>query len=746
MSRIGKIARRTFLVGSAAIAGGVAFGVYYAKKGMANPLQPAQGESALNPYVLIDARGVTLIAPRAEMGQGSHTTLAALVAEELDVAWEDIRVIHGPPGQAYYNHAMFGGILPFPEYSKGALADRIGDMAGYLGKALQTQITGGSSSMADGFEKMRHAGATARETLKLAAAKRFDLKASELKTENGAVIAPDGRRLTYVELAPAAAEIAPPDVDLRPATEWKYLGTSMPRIDVVGKSTGTAAFGIDTRLDGMVFAALRINPQIGGAMSGFDDTKAREMPGVIKIVDLGTGVAVVASNTWLAMKAAEAVEIDWETSPHPDTHGAIFDTIRAAFDTDPNSTLRDDGDADTLPEGATLIEAEYTAPYLAHATMEPMNATALFTGEELILWSGNQAPILHRKHCAAAVGLEPEAVTVHTPYMGGGFGRRGEYDYSVYAARVAKDLKGRPVQLTWSREEDMSHDFYRPGGIGRFRGAVKDGRAVLLDGRIAAQSCLRQGGARMMGFESGGPDRALVEGAFDQPYAIPNHRIRGHIADVHLPVGFWRSVGSSLNAFMYDSFLDEMAHAAGADPLDFRYQLMKDEHAPSAACLAAVREMSGWTGKKTPGIGRGVAFCYSFGTPVAQVIEVQDTPAGIRIARAWIACDPGIVLDPSIVEAQMIGGMIYGLSAAAFGEITFTGGAADQLNFPDYDALRMHTTPETQVRVLTANPRLGGVGEPGTPPSMPALANALFDLTGKRVRDLPLAKAFDLMV
>lgn len=746
MSRIGKIARRTFLVGSAAIAGGVAFGVYYANKGMTNPLQPAKGETTLNPYVLIDAQGVTLIAPRAEMGQGTRTTLAALVAEELDVAWEDIRVIHGPPGQAYYNHAMFGGILPVAEYKKGPVAEHLGQMAGYLGKALQTQITGGSSSMADAFEKMRHAGATARETLKLAAAKRFDLNASDLRTENGTVITPDGRSLTYVELAPAAAEIAPPDVDLRPATEWKYLGKSMPRVDMVEKSTGTATFGIDVRPEGLVYAALRINPHCGGGMTGFDDTEARKMPGVQKIIHLGTGIAVVASNTWLAMKAAEAVEIDWETSPHPATQEAIFASIRTALDGAPNSTLRDDGDAGTVPEGASLVEAEYSLPYLAHAAMEPMNATALYTGDELILWSGNQAPILHRKHCAEAVGLAPEAVTVHTTYMGGGFGRRGEYDYSVYAARVAKEMKGTPVQLTWSREEDMTHDFYRPGGLGRFRGAVKDGKAVLLDGRIAAQSCLRQAGARMMGFESGGPDKALVEGAFDQPYRIPNHRITGHIAELTLPVGFWRSVGASLTAFMYDSFIDDMAHAAGADPLDFRYQMMKDEHAHSAACLAAVREMSGWTGKTPEGIGRGVGFCHSFGTPVAQVIEVEQTAGGIRISKAWIACDPGIVLDPSIVEAQMIGGMIYGLSAAAFGEITFTNGAADQQNFPDYDAIRMHTAPKTEVRVLTANPRLSGVGEPGTPPAMPALGNALFDLTGQRARALPLNKSFDLIV
>jgi isoquinoline 1-oxidoreductase beta subunit len=306
-------------------------------------------------------------------------------------------------------------------------------------------------------------------------------------------------------------------------------------------------------------------------------------------------------------------------------------------------------------------------------------------------------------------------------------------------------MPGTPVQLTWSREEDMRHDFYRPGAIARFRGAVKDGRAVLLDGQIAAQSTTRQAGQRLAGFAPPGPDKGHVEGAFDQPYAIPNYRIRGYLAEMDIPVGFWRAVGNSFNGFFHDTFLDEMAHAAGADPLEFRLSMMREAHAPSAGTLEAVREMSGWTGQTPDGIGRGVGFTYSFGCPVAQVVEVIDEGGLIRINRAWIAADVGLALDPGNIRAQLEGGMIYGLSAAVFGQITFAGGAVEQGNFPDYDALRLHNSPLIETRILQSNRHMSGVGEPGTPPAMPALANALFDLTGTRARRLPLLDQFDLL-
>ncbi|WP_281972790.1 xanthine dehydrogenase family protein molybdopterin-binding subunit [Ruegeria faecimaris] len=746
MASVGKILRRTFLIGSAAIVGGVAFGAYYVSRPAANPLKPGDGETALSPFILIDQQGVTLFAPRAEMGQGVMTTWAALIAEELDVELDDIRVLHGPAAAAYYNSAILGESLPNKGYDISNFQHNLAQSLGVLGKVVSLQVTGGSTSMRDGFERLREAGATARETLKQAAADRLGLERDQLKTENGAVIAPDGTRIPYTELAEAAGQIEPMQVELRDPSDWRLLGQNLPRVDMVGKSTGTAEFGIDVRPEGLKFASVRMNPKLGGAMNGFDASTAESMPGVEKVVDLGNGVAVIANNTWLAIQAVEAIDVDWADAPYPPDTDGIFAKIAEAFDDSPNSTMRDDGDVETLPEGATEITAEYQVPYLAHSTMEPMNATALFTGSKLELWCGNQAPTFLLTRAANTANLDKEVVEIHTTYLGGGFGRRGELDFIEIATKVAMAMPNTPVQTTWSREEDMRHDFYRPGALARMRGAVKDGKAVLIDAKVASQSCTQQAVERISGLPGAGPDKALVEGLFNQPYAVPNYRVSGHIADLDVPVGFWRSVGNSHNGFFHETFMDELALVAGRDPLKFRLELAQNEHAPSAAVLQAVKEMSGWTGDTPAGVGRGVAMSYSFGTPVAQVIEVVDEDGTIRIAKAWIACDVGLALDPGTVEAQMFGGMIYGLSAAVMGEITFADGEVEQFNFPDYDALRMHNAPVTEVRILETNRHLGGVGEPGTPPSMPALGNALFDLTGKRARSLPLINQFDLLV
>lgn len=742
----GRIARRAFLIGSAAIVGGVAFGVWQARRPLENPLDPGPGGAALTPYVLIDREGIGIIVPRAEMGQGVHTTLAALVAEELDVDLADVRVLHGPAAQAYYNGALIHAALPFKDYALSGWQERVQDIAEVAPRLLGLQITGGSSSTIDAFDKMRHAGAVAREALKSVAAGRFGVARADLTTDKGRVTAPDGRSLAYGDLAKeAAGQPLPEDVALRDPSRWRLLGRSQPRSDMLAKVTGRAAFGIDTRLPGMRFATVRMNPHLGGAMLRLDAEAARGMPGVEAVIDLGAGFAIVASNTWLAMQAADAVAVDWAPAPYPPDTGAMFDEIARALDESPNSTLRDDGDAAAAlagQGGGDVISAEYRVPFLAHATMEPMNATARLTGGALEIWCGTQAPTLVRDKAAAALGLKPGAVTVHTTFLGGGFGRRGETDFAVQAARVAAALPGVPVNLTWSREEDMRHDFYRPAAMARMRGRVSGGRAVALDAAIAAPSVTRAAGARITGLAAPGPDRGAVEGAFDQPYAIPDYRVAGHLVDLDVPVGFWRSVGNSVNGFFHESFVDELAHAAGRDPLEFRLDHVRAVHQPSARVLEAVAEMSDWAAPRRAGVGRGVAFTYSFGTPVAEVIEVVEGPRGIRIARAWVACDPGRALDPGIIEAQMISGLIYGLSAAVGGEITFADGMVEQSNFPDYDALRMHDAPEVAVRILENNQRLGGIGEPGTPPAAPALANALFDLTGMRARELPLNRHF----
>ena len=746
MARPGRIARRTFLIGSVAVAGGVAFGAWRLSRPVENPLQPPEGAS-LNPFLIIDGAGVTLVVGRAEMGQGAQTTLAALLAEELDLAWESVRVIHGPASAAYHNQALAEMALPVADYDKSDMQHRIAGAMGTVSRLFGLQITGGSTSIRDGYDKLRLAGASAREALKAAAAERLGLPVETLRTEAGAVVAPDDRRLDYTALAEAAAAIRAPQVDPRPPATWRLLGRSLPRPDMLAKATGTATYGVDIRLPGMKFATVRMNPRLGGEMRGFDPEPALAIDGVERVIDLGTGIAVVARNTWTAIRVAEAVEIDWGPAPYPETTEAIFARIAAAFDRRRNSRLRNDGNAARALDGAgTVIEAEYRLPFLAHATLEPMTATARFDGDALELWSPSQTPLVQARMAAAAVGLSADRVTVHTPFLGGGFGRRLEADYSVLAARVAKEMPGTPVQVTWSREEDMTHDFYRPGVIARLRGAVADGRALALEARIAAPSVTRQAVVRMTGLPAPGPDKGHVEGAFDQPYAIPNYLVEGYLADLDIPIGFWRSVGHSHNGFIHESFIDELAHAAGRDPLDFRLELMRPESEIAANVLDQVGRMSDWHGERPPGTGRGVAFAWSFGTPVAQVIEVADEDGRIRIARAWIACDLGRVLDPGIVQAQMESGLIYGLSAAVTGAITFADGEVQERNFPDQDALRIGAVPRIETRILQVQGRLGGAGEPGTPPAAPALANAIFDLTGRRLRELPLDRHVDFVL
>lgn len=745
MASLKKIARRSFLVGSAAILGGVAFGTYKYHQPAPNPLEPGEGKAVLNPFVFVDQSGVTLIAPRAEMGQGVRSSWAALIAEELDVNPAQVNVIHGPAAKAYYNSAMMAEALPGRGYNASDFQHSLGQIVGNFSKFLDLQVTGGSSSMKDGFTRMRLAGASARETLKEAAAQRLGVARALLETENGYVLAPGDVKLSYAELATEAAALEPQEPELRPAAQWKYIGKPVPRIDMTAKVTGTAGFGVDTRIEGMKFAAIKQNPHFGAGMRGFDASAAKDMAGVEQILDLGDAVAVVGSNTWLAQQAVEAIEVDWEPATYPKTTDAIFAEIEAAFDGSANSTMRDDGDVDSLPDGAELIEAEYRLPYLAHATMEPMNATALYTGDTLEIWAPNQGPTVVQKAAAALTGLDTEAVTVHTTFLGGGFGRRIEVDYTNRAVQIAQQLKGTPVQLTWSREEDMRHDYYRPGAIGRYRAAVKDGKAVMVHGKIAAQSTTQEGAGRMLGLPMSGPDKGHVDAAFNQPLAIPNFRVEGYLAKPMIPVGFWRSVAASFNGFFSDSIIDEMAHKAGRDPLEFRLELARAEWEPAAKVLETVRDMSGWTGTTPAGIGRGVALAYSFGTPVAQVIEVADRDGDIAITKAWIAADLGLVVDPQNTEAQLFSGLAYGLSAACFGEITFDNGAVEQENFPDYDAMRMPSMPSVEVAVLQQQKHMGGAGEPGTPPAAPALANALFDLTGERARELPLNKQFSLL-
>ena len=758
MGTIAKIARRTFLIGAAAIAGGVAVGYYYVQKPYANPLEAekAPGEAVFNPYVKIGSDDtITIIAPRAEMGQGVSTSLAALVAEELEVPLERVRVEHGPAGWIYFNAAMMEDGGPFAFFDESFMAEASRKAMWPVAKLLGMQGTGGSSSTRDGYEKMRQAGATARVLLLEAAAREWGVAASSLKAEGGNIVDPaSGKNLSYGALAEAAAKLpVPAKVELKPEAEWKILGKPQRRVDLLAKVTGKARFGIDVDLPGMLFGTVRMSPRLGAGPDTYSFDEAMKVAGVIKIVPIDTGsesgFGVIATNTWSAFRAAEAIKVTWKQASYPPDSAAMFAEIRKEFDRPADFKLRDDGNVEKAFADAPreeVLEAEYQVPWLAHACMEPMNATAQWKDGVLDVWAPNQSPTLIQLKAAPLVGVESEAVRVHTTYMGGGFGRRFEIDFTRFAVLLAKETDGRPVKITWTREEDIRHDAYRPAAVARARARIVKGEgANAFDMAVAAPSVMKSALGRLFPSMSPmGPDKTMTEGAHDQPVKIANYRVAGHVSPISVPVGFWRSVGSSYNAFFHESFLDEIAHAAGIDPLDMRLKMMADYPAATGA-LKKVAAMSDWGGALGEGRGRGIAHTLSFGTWVAQVVEVDTAGGKVAIKNVWCAAEIGKAIDPGIVKAQMMSGIVFGLSAAAGQEITFAGGEVEQANFPDYDPLRMNQCPTIEVEVLETYKRMGGAGEPGTPPAMPALANAIFAATGKRIRKLPMMHEIDFV-
>ncbi|WP_065323268.1 xanthine dehydrogenase family protein molybdopterin-binding subunit [Tritonibacter mobilis] len=745
MSRAGKIARRTFLIGSAAIAGGVAFGVYMAKKPIPNPLLDdlKDGEAAITPFVKIDANGITLITPRADKGQGAYSIQAYLIAEELDIDPATATISPGMPGQAYYNATVLGEGVPIPAYKEGFVADTLRDFMSVPAKLLSIQMTGGSSTVPDGFDRMRLAGATARETLKEAAARRVGVARGDLRTENGAVILPDGTAIAYTDLAAEAAEIDPvTDVTLRPASAWRYLGKpDLPRLDMLRKCTGTEVYGIDMEFQDMLHATVRANPAVGTAGARVDASAAEGMRGVEKILPVSNGVGVIANNTWRAFQAAEALEIEWSAPDYPGTSDGIFAALEQALG-DPDRydhRQRDEGDVDAALEAGEIIDARYRIPYLAHAPMEPMNAVVRVLDGQVEIWTGTQIPLFIRDRAATIAGVDPEAVNVYVLPMGGSFGHRLEMTHVEQAVELALVVPGRHLKLTWSREEDMSHDYPRPASVAAGRGKVADGKVVAFDLSVSQSAMAPEWFGRLSGMSLPGPDATITTGSWDQPFDIPNYRVTGYRAPSMVPVSSWRSVGASGNGFYHDSFLDELIHAAGADPLAERIRLCL--HEPARKVLEAVGEMSGWDGPSiAEGRGRGVGFCMSFGVPCAQIIEVTQTEAGIRIDQVYVAVDVGEVLDPTNLEAQVFGGVIFGLGHAMNCALTYEDHAPLETNYHAYEGMRLYQAPQIEVRALSNGSRIRGVGEPAVPPAAPALANAIFAATGQRIRELPLNK------
>jgi len=730
--------RRTFLIGAAAITGGVAFGAYRIAAPHANPLLAdlKPGEAAFTPYIKITSEGIILITPHAETGQGAQTMQAALIAEELDVDLDEVTLSFGAPDPAYYNTALAGDAAPFAPFDTGATATAARGAMGAAFKTLGLMITGGSTSAPDSYAKLRHAGAIARETLKRAAAEEAGVDIAALATKGGAVILPDGMRVPYTALAARAARTPLADPPLRDPSDWRILGKPFVHHTNMAKSTGTQVYGIDRTLPGMLHAAIRLSPR-RSAVQTVDDTAARAMRGVSDVLEITGGLAVLADNTWRAFQAAGALEVTWAPAPYPAEMDAHWQAVTSSFTGDHlDRTWRAEG---TLPADMDA-PMEYRAPYLAHAPLEPLSALIRVDENAAEVWAGHQMPRFAQGRIAEIAGCRPEDVTFHNQITGGSFGHRLELDFLTHAAEIAMQRRGTPIKLTYLREEDFRADYLRPLGMARAQGAVEDGRVTAFSLDIAMPSVTASQMGRL-GLPAAGPDPQIAAGAWVMPYAIPALHVRAFRVEGLAPVSSWRAVGASSAGFFAEGALDELIHRAGADPMLERLRLCNNRVHRKA--LEAVAEMSDWGAKRPDGTGLGVALVESFGVPCAQVVEVQQTAGGIRIIRVWAAADVGRILDPVNFEAQVQGGIIWGLGHAMNAEVTFAGGAPEQENYDTHPGMRLWQCPEIEVRGLENGPVLRGIGEPGVPPAPPALANAIFAATGTRLREMPFQRQIE---
>jgi isoquinoline 1-oxidoreductase beta subunit len=755
MQGVKKGSRRRFIFGGVAAVGAlvVGWGVMPARQRLnaSHPLPVSDGAVALNGWVAVGADGmVTVAMPRSEMGQGIHTALPMLVAEELDVPLASVRLVQSPIDKIFGNIAMLKDGLPFHPDDSGNLKAAVSWTVGKVARELGLIITGGSSSVKDAWQPMREAGASARAMLVAAAAKQWNVGAASCRTEDGFVIHADGRRLAYGALAAAAVTSEPGEIRLKSPKDFKLIGHAQPRRDTPSKVNGTAAFGIDARPAGMVYAAVRMSPVIGGTVASVKQDAVLKMPGVLRVVDFssalpektgaGAGVAVVASTWWQAKQAALALELQWNAGAQAGlSSAAIYADFAARLDAEKGYAYYKAGDMDAV-EGkaagvAKTVKAEYRAPYLAHATMEPVNCTAQVKDGKVYLWAPTQSPGFAVETAAKVGGVSTDNVVLVVTMLGGGFGRRLDVDMVAQVVAVAKASAGVPVQMIWSREDDMTHDVYRPAALARFNAGLDAAGNVLgYDNKSASGSVSHQFMKRNLGLPPGGPDKTTAEGEFDMQYEFPNQRIAHVIVDSPVPLGYWRSVGHSHNAFFKESFVDELAHAAGKDSVEFRRGLLKRHPRHLAVLNAAVAR----AGAARDGRAHGVALHQSFGTIVAQVAEVSVEGTEIKVHRVVCAVDCGIAVNPNIIAQQAESAVVFGLSAALFGAVTIKDGKVEQSNFGDYPVLRMNQAPEVETIIMPSAEHPEGMGEPATPPIAPAVANAVFKLTGKRLRSLPL--------
>jgi isoquinoline 1-oxidoreductase beta subunit len=718
MDSIADLSRREFLKTSALVAGGlvIAFVVPGARH-FARAASSATGVSSaplppLNAFLRLGSDdSITVSLAHVEMGQGIWTALPMLIAEELDADWSKIRIEHAPV-EPVYNHTAYG-----------------------------VQLTGGSSTVWSEFDRYRQVGATARALLVQAAARRFGVKPGTCRTENGVVIA-GKRRARYGELAEAAAKLPPPKtVALKNSKNWKIIGKPTKRLDTPEKITGRAQFGMDVQFPGLFTAVVARPPVFGGKVKSFDASRAKAVPGVRDVVQVPSGVAVVADDFWSAKRGRDALAVEWDLGPNASLDStALREQFRRLAET-PGAIASQAGDTDdVLKKAAKTVEAEYAVPYLAHAAMEPLNCTVKIGPDKCEIWTGSQMQTLDKKAAVLITGLKPEQIHIHTTFLGGSFGRRNNpsSDFVREAVHVAK-AANLPVKTVWTREDDMSGGYYRSAFMHRARvGLGTDGLPVAWKHSMVGQSILAN-----TPFEGwigkNGVDFTSVEGVSDSPYVkdLANHRVDLHSPQTGIPVLWWRSVGHSHTGFVMESLIDELAHATGKDPVEYRRGLLKN-HPRHLGVLNLAAEKAGWDTPLPPGHARGVAVHESFGSFVAQVAEVSLDAGQIHVHRVVCALDCGIAVNPETITAQMESGIALGLGAALHDAVHFKGGRVQESNFHDYPVLRMNEMPAVEVHIMPNTAKPGGIGEAGVPPIAPAVANALFALTGRRLRELPL--------
>ena len=710
-----RVSRREFLLAGAAAGGGLLLGWHIdggPRLAAAATAAPAL-EFAPNAFIRVGTDGgVTLIMGQVEMGQGMYTSMPMLLAEELEVGLDQVRLEHAPPDDKRYANPLFG-----------------------------FQATGGSTSVKGLYLPMRRAGATARTMLIAAAAERWNVEPASCRAERGSVIhTGSGRRLGYGALAAAAAELPIPDnVPLKRPEEFKLIGTPAKRLDTPQKVNGMAQYGIDVRVPGMKIATVAASPVLGGKVAGLDEAKAMAIKGVHQVVRLDEAVAVVADHMWAAKQGLAALAIRWDDGPNAAVStDDVVKGLAAAAET-PGVVARKEGDAAAgIASAATKLEAVYQAPFLAHATMEPMNCTVHVRPDGCEVWIGSQVLARVQATAAQVTGLPLDKVVVHNHLLGGGFGRRLEVDYVTQAVRIAKQVDG-PVKVIWTREEDVQHDVYRPYYYDRLAaGLDARGQPIAWSHRVVGPSILARWAPPAF---RNGLDGDALDGAATLLYDIPAIQVEyvRHEEEV-VNTGFWRGVGVTHNTFVIESFIDELAAAAKADPFEYRRALLTKAPRARAVLELAAKE-AGWGTTLPAGRGRGVALMYGgfWGTYVAQVAELSVTPSGeVRVHRVVCAVDCGTVVNPDIVKAQIEGGVIFGISGALYGEVTLKNGRVEQSNFHDVRVLRMNETPTIDVHLVRNFEAPGGMGEPGTAVTAPALANAVFAATGKRIRKLPL--------